>query len=80
MKRALLVALVAATLGSSPGHAQTTYPAPADEPIPVAADAPAGSSSAGAHASGSVASGGLMLVGLLALVVIGAGVAIANSN
>ena len=43
-------------------------------------DAPQGSSGAGSHAVGSVASGGLMLVGLAALILVGAGLAIANSN
>ena len=80
MKRALLATLVAATLSTGPGFAQTSAPAPAEQPIPVPAQAPKGSSGAGSDAVGSLASGGLALVGLAVLLVVGAGVAIANSN
>ncbi len=82
MKRAVAATLLAVSLGAAPGYAQTSYPepVPAEQPIPVSHDAPAGSSGAGSHAVGSLASGSLMLVGLAVVIVIGAGVAIANSN
>lgn len=82
MKRAVCASVLALTIGTAPGYAQTAYPAPvpAEQPIPVQENAPAGSSGAGSNAVGSVASGGLMLVGLVAIVLIGAGFAIANSN
>ncbi|MFO1140991.1 MAG: hypothetical protein U1E59_01160 [Amaricoccus sp.] len=81
MKRALLATLVATTLSTGPGFAQTAAPAtPAEQPIPVPQQAPKGSSGAGSDAVGSLASGGLALVGLVVVLLVAGGVAIANSN
>jgi hypothetical protein len=82
MKRGIAIGIAAALAATGPGFAQTattTLPA-AEEPIPVEDSAGQGSSAPGSASAtvGSIGSSALMLVGLVAIVVVGAVAAAAD--